>query len=110
MQNVYDLAHELARSLKETDQYKDYARLRQQLKANESVDKMIADFQQKSLSIQAKQMVGEEPDEEAVKQLQSLYAIMISDPLAANYMNAEMAFSQIVSELYQIIGEAAKID
>ena len=26
MQNVYDIAHELVRSLKETDQYKDYNR------------------------------------------------------------------------------------
>ena len=38
MNNVYDLAHDLARSLKETDQYKNYAAVKARVRAE------VADF------------------------------------------------------------------
>ncbi|MBQ6259804.1 MAG: YlbF family regulator, partial [Firmicutes bacterium] len=72
MQNVYDIAHDLARSLKETDQFKDYARLKKQVDSNEQLKKMIDDFQTKSMEMQAKMMSGEEQDKDLAAQLQSL--------------------------------------
>ncbi|MCQ2553679.1 MAG: YlbF family regulator [Clostridia bacterium] len=110
MQNVYDLAHELARSLKETDQYKDYAAAKKKIDANADLAKMIEDFQQKSMEIQSAQMMGQEPNPEAVAQFQQMYGIVLSDPLAAEYMQKQMSLSQIVTELYGILGEALKFE
>ena len=110
MQNVYDLAHELTRSLKETDQYKDYAAAKKKLDANPDLSKMIEDFQKKSLEIQTKQMTGETPDPQLMQQFQQMYSIVLSDPLSAEYMQKQMSLSQIVSELYGIIGEALKFE
>lgn len=108
MQNVYDLAHELARSLKETDQYKDYESVKKKIDANPDLAKMIEDFQNKSVELQTKQMTGEEPGEELMQQFQQMYSIVLSDPLAAEYMQKQMSLSQIVSDLYGILGEALK--
>ena len=110
MQNVYDLAHELARSLKETDQYKDYAAAKQRIDSKPDLAKMIEDFQQKSVEIQTKQMMGEEPDADAMAQFQQIYSIVVSDPLAAEYFQKQMVLSQIVSELYGILGEALNFE
>lgn len=110
MQNVYDLAHELARSLKETDQYKDYAAAKKKIDANADLAKMIEDFQQKSMEIQSAQMMGQEPDPDAVAKFQQMYGIVLSDPLAAEYMQKQMSLSQIVTELYGILGEALKFE
>ena len=110
MQNVYDIAHELARSLKETDQYKDYTAAKKKIDANPDLAKMIEDFQKKSMEIQAKQMTGEEPDADAMAQFQQIYSIVVSDPLAAEYFQKQMVLSQIVSELYGIIGEALNFE
>lgn len=110
MQNVYDIAHELTRSLKETDQYKDYAAAKKKIDANPSLAKMIEDFQQKSMEIQTKQMMGEEADKDAMAQFQQAYSIVLSDPLAAEYMQKQLLLSQIVSEIYGIIGEALKFE
>ncbi|MBQ2455667.1 MAG: YlbF family regulator [Firmicutes bacterium] len=109
MQNVYDIAHDLARSLKETDQFKDYAKLKKQVDSNEQLKKMIDDFQTKSMEMQAKMMSGEEQDKDLAAQLQSLYGIVMSDPSAAAYMQSQMALSQIISDIYQIIGEAVNV-
>ena len=86
MQNVYDIAHELARSLKETDQFKDYADAKKKIDANPDLAKMIEDFQKKSIEIQTKQMTGEELDADAMNQFQQMYSIVLSDPLAGEYL------------------------
>jgi len=106
MQNVYDIAHELVRSLKETDQYKDLAEASAKIKGNEQVSAMMEDFQKKSMEFQAKQMSGEAPSEEDMAQFQQLYAIVMSDPLASQYFAAQMNLSTIIGDIYKIIGEA----
>ncbi len=106
MQNVYDLAHELARSLKETDQYKDFKKLKEEIDANETLKKMIDDFNAKNLQLQTALMSGQTPDEESTKQLQSMYSIVMQDPSCAAYLNAEMAFSTIIADISKILGEA----
>lgn len=108
MQNVYDIAHELVRSLKETDQFKNYKAAKAKLDTNEQLAKMIADLQEKSMQMQARMMTGEKPSDEEMQQYQSLYGIVLQDPLAAEYLQSEMAFSQIVADIYGIIGDAVK--
>ena len=106
MQNVYDIAHELVRSLKETDQYKDLQEASNKIKGNQQVNAMMEDFQKKSMEFQAKQMAGEPPSEEDMTQFQQLYAIVMSDPLASQYFAAQMNLSTIIGDIYKIIGEA----
>ncbi|HPX70728.1 MAG TPA: YlbF family regulator [Bacillota bacterium] len=108
MQNVYDIAHELVRSLKETDQYKNYKELKAKIDGNPELVKMINDFQEKNMQMQLSVMQGVEVDEELKQQIGSLYGIVMGDPLAAQYMQAEFSFTQVVSEIYGIIGEVAK--
>jgi len=106
MQNVYDLAHELVRSLKETDQFKDFKDAEKALKENEQVNAMMNDFQQKSMEFQTKTMMGQPPEQEEMDQIQKLYAIVMSDPLASSYFNAQLQLQTIIADIYKIIGEA----
>ncbi len=110
MTNVYDIAHELVRSLKEMDQYKDYKDVKQRVSENESLSKMISDFQEQNMKLQTAAMMGEEPSDELKQRLQQLYAVVMSDPLAAEYMQKEMMFTQVFSEIYNIIAEAARFE
>ena len=106
MQNVYDIAHELVRSLKETDQFKDFKDASERLHANEAVSSMMDDFQKKSMEYQTKIMSGQMPEQEELAQMQQMSAIIMSDPLAASYINAQMQLQTIIADLYKIIGEA----
>ena len=110
MQNVYDLAHELVRSLKETDQFKDYVDAKKALDANEQVSAMMNDFQQKSMDFQTKTMMGQAPDADALDQIQKLYAIVMSDPLASSFFNAQMQLQTIIADIYKIIGEGVDVE
>jgi cell fate (sporulation/competence/biofilm development) regulator YlbF (YheA/YmcA/DUF963 family) len=106
MQNVYDIARELVHSLKECDQYKNYKAAKAKVDANEDLTKMINDFTEKGIELQTLTMTGQTPDEETLTKYQQLYGVVMSDPSAAEYLNAQMMISQIVSEIYQMIGEA----
>ena len=106
MQNVYDVARELVHSLKECDQYKNYKAAKAKIDANEDLAKMINDFTEKGLELQTMTMTGQTPDEDTLSKYQQLYAVVMSDPSAAEYLNAQMSISQIVSEIYQMRGEA----
>lgn len=106
MQNVYDLAHELARSLKETDQFKDFKKYKDQVEANESLKKMIEDFTKENFAVQSALMSGAQPDQELLNKVQSMYSVVMQDPTCANYLNSEMALSTILSDIYKILGEA----
>lgn len=109
MQNVYDLAHELARSLKETDQYKDMKKFRDQVNANESLKKMVDDFGALSVELQSALMSGQQPDEELMKKFQATQAIVMQDPTCAALLNAEMAFSTIIADISSILTEAIDV-
>ena len=108
MQNVYDIAHELVRSLREPDQYKDYKDAEAKMKANEQVSRMMDDFQAKSMEYQTKMMSGEMPSQEELAQMQQMSAIVMSDPTAASYMQAQMQLQTIIGDIFKIIGEAVE--
>ena len=110
MTNVYDIAHELARALKESDQYKSYLELKAKVSENEDLSAMINDFQDKNMAMQTEQMLKGTPPEDLVSQVQSLYKIVMADPLAAQYIQAEMAFTQVVSDIYGILGEVIRVE
>lgn len=108
--NVHDEAHNLARAIRESDEYKQYADLKAKASQNEELTVMLNDFQSKQFEIQAKQMMGEELGPEMMEQIQSLYQILMKDPLAAQYVQAEMRFSMLVNDVYNILGEVIKFD
>ncbi len=104
--NVYDQAHQLAAAIKESEEYKHFKAAEEQLKTKPDLEKMIKDFQEKSMEIQLKQMSGEQPDAEDMQKLQQLYGIVAMDPIAASYMESDMRFSIMMKDVYEILGEA----
>lgn len=104
--NVYNEAHNLAKAIKECDELKQYVALKKEIDANEELAQAIADFQSKQMEFQLSQMSGKEPDAEATSKIQELYAILMRDPKAAEYLQAEMRFSMMMNDVYKILSEA----
>jgi cell fate (sporulation/competence/biofilm development) regulator YlbF (YheA/YmcA/DUF963 family) len=103
--NVYDEAHSLAKSIKESGEYKEYMGLKKQIESTPELKSMLEDFQARQFEVQAKQLMGEEVTPEMTAQLQSVLSIMSQDPLAAQYLQSEMRFNMMMNDVYQILGE-----
>jgi cell fate (sporulation/competence/biofilm development) regulator YlbF (YheA/YmcA/DUF963 family) len=108
--NVYDNAHSLARSIKESQEYKEYARLKAEVSENPELSEMLNDFQQKQYELQAQQMMGQDFAPGMMEQIQELLQIIMRDPKAAQYIQAQMIFSKLIADIYGILGEVIKFD
>ena len=107
--NVYEDAHNLARAIKASEEYKQFDALKKQVEADPDLDKMLKDFQKKQFDMQAKQLMGETVGPEVTQKIQELYQIVATNPLAAQYLQAEMRFSLMMNDVYKILGDVIGI-
>ena len=103
--NVYNEAHNLKQAIKESQEYIQYEAAKAKVKANPELEKNLNDFKAKQIEIQASQMMGQQMDAAAMAQIQQLYGILMTDPLAAEYLQCEMRFSLMINDVFQILGE-----
>ena len=105
--NVYDQAHQLAKAVRESEEFKQFEATKQQIEAHPELDQAIKDFMGKQLELQTMQMMGQSVDESAFQQLQQLSVVLMQDPLAANYLQCQMRFTMMMSDVYKIVGEVS---
>ena len=104
--NVYDEAHNLAKAIKESNEFKEFDRIRKEIDSDKDVSEMIGEMQKLQMELQAAQISGTEPDLELMNRIQSLSTMMATKPLAAKFMQTEAAFSLMMNDVFKIIGEA----
>jgi len=101
-----ELAHELARTLKESEEFKQFLVSKKKVMSDESNHKMIREFQLKQWEIRELQMLDTEIGEERQQELERLYSLVSLNPAAREYLEAEFEVSRMVNDIQKIIGEA----
>ena len=108
--NIHDEAHNLARAIKESPEYRQYTELKETASRNEELAAMLNDYRAKQFEMQAKQMIGEDLGPELMEHIQSLSQIIMKDPLAMQYVQAEARFTLLVNDVFRILGEVIQFD
>lgn len=103
---TYDLAHELARTLKESEQFKQFLISKEKVMSDANNHKMVREFQLKQWEIREAQMLEQEISEEKQQELERLYSLVSINPTAREYLEAEFEVSCMVNDIQKIIGEA----
>ena len=104
--NVYDQAHDLARAIKESGEFREFDRMRKEVEQDSEVSQMLGELQKLQIELQTAQMTGSQPDASALQRIQSLSTMLATKPLAAKFMQTEAAFSVMMNDVFKIIGEA----
>lgn len=104
--NVYDEAHSLAKAIKESNEFKEFDRLRKIVDEDKDVAAMLKEMQELQIQLQTAQMTGQEPPQDAVQRLQAVSTMAATKPLAAQYLTAQGAFTIMMNDVFGIIGEA----
>jgi cell fate (sporulation/competence/biofilm development) regulator YlbF (YheA/YmcA/DUF963 family) len=104
--NVYDEAHGLARAIKESNEFKEFDRMRKEVEQDADVSAMLGELQKLQIELQTAQMTGNQPSQDALSRMQSLSTMLATKPLAAKFMQTEAAFSVMMNDVFRIIGEA----
>jgi cell fate (sporulation/competence/biofilm development) regulator YlbF (YheA/YmcA/DUF963 family) len=107
--NVYDLAHQLARSLNECPEYLEYKRAKENIQRDPQADKMLKDLRARQVEVQALRLSGK-PADEALKNLENLYSIISYNTLLKRYLEAEERFAVLFADIQNIIMKGIELD
>lgn len=104
--NVYDEAHNLARAIKESNEFIEYSEIQKEIEKDEQLSDMIKDIREISIKLQAAQISGEQPDASLMERMQSIYGLMATKPMAIKYIESETRMQLMMKDVFEIIGEA----
>jgi len=107
--NVYDAAHQLARSLSESSEYIEFKKAKESLKQDTQAENMLKDLRSKQIELEALKLSGK-PTDEAEEKLRNLYNIISHNSLLTRYLEAEQRFAVLFSDIQNIIMKGIDID
>ena len=110
MINVYDTANRLAYELKQTDEYREYHRLRTEAYEDSTNAALLDELKRLQFKLQARAASGEKPDEEEMQRLMRISAVLQLNETASQYIVAEFRFQKLIADIYKILGEVAGVD
>lgn len=104
--SAYDKAHDLARMLGKSEEYKSYQEAKTKLEQDANNVRMLEDFRQMQWEIQMCQMTGQEIDETQVVQLERAYELLSMSPVINQYLTAEYLFAKLMADIQKIVTDA----
>lgn len=108
--NPYDQAHELARSMKESEEYREYMRLRE-IAYEETTNRALLDeYKKLQFRMQAKLAAGENMPKEDLQRLQQIGTLLQFNPDVSAYLMAEFRFQRMLSDIFKILADVAGVD
>ncbi|WAH37924.1 YlbF family regulator [Alicyclobacillus dauci] len=104
--NPYDKAHELVRSIRQSDAYQRAEQSKRAIEQDESTSSMVKDFKRRQIQLQAQQMMGQTPSSEKMSQMQKLSEVIELNQDARAYLQADMELQVLMMDIQRILSEA----
>lgn len=106
--NIYDTANNLAKEIKDSEEYKKFKELKTSISSNNEKKSKIDEFEKLRYEMQLQTLQGKNQDTSKMTELQTKYTELISDEEIREYFNAEMKFNIMIADVNKIIGDAVK--
>ena len=103
--NFYDKIHTLVRDLKDTPEYTNYMALKEKIKSDIELAERIRRFRVRQREEQMKHINGVVMDEAIKNELQQEYSLIIQNPLAVEFFQAEIKLDVLLADMQKILGE-----
>ena len=106
--NPYDKAHELAKSLKESEEFRMLQQVSHKVQQDVDAKRMLDDFRALQQEMEAKLYAGEQLSEDDQNQLKKLHELMQLHPLLQEYLHVEYRFGIMLTDIQKIIGDVVQ--
>lgn len=106
--NVYDTVNQLAKEIKESEEYIEYKKIKEVIKEKTELKEKLDNFEKARYETQIATMKGEEPNKEQVEKLQKIYLELIQNEITKRYLDTELKFNTMLSDINKILGEAVQ--
>ena len=105
---VYDEVNNLAKAIKESQEYLEYKAVRNELFADPDMKSKVEEFEKIRYEEQLLAMQGEKQSDEKMAKLQELYTILVQNDKVKEYFDKEVRFNVMMADVNKAIGEAIK--
>jgi len=106
--NFYDKIHQLVKDLKDTPEYVNFMAVKEKVKADTELSDKIKAFRERQRAEQIKYINGSQMDEAIKNELQQQYSLIIQNPLAVEFFQAEIKLDVLLADMQKILGEGLK--
>mgnify|MGYP005766086399 FL=1 len=106
--NVYDTANRLAYEIQQSEEYKQYKKLKDEVMSNNELKNKVEEFEKLRYDVQLIQYTGEKKDEEKSKKLEEMYAMLVQDKQIKEYFDLEVKFNVMIADVNKIIAESIR--
>ncbi|AWB10924.1 Cell fate regulator YlbF [Thermodesulfobium acidiphilum] len=106
MSNPYDKAHELAKSIKDSQEYSELTKSIELVKSDENLYKMVKNFFTLKTQIEIDMLSGKEESKEKKDNLKRLHDLVMAIPEGRKIIESQYRFQRLMGDIYKIIGEA----
>lgn len=108
--NIYDQAHELARSMKKSEEYTEYMRLKEAAYSDSTNKALLDEYKRLQYQMQIKLAGGERMEEEEFQRMQQIAGLLQFNADASAYLLAEFRFQKMLADIYKILADVAGIN
>ena len=108
--NVYDQAHQLAQSMRQSEEYLEYMRLKETAYEDSTNRALLDEYKKLQYQMQVKMASGERMEEDDLQRMQKIAGILQFNPDASAYLMAEFRFQKMLADIYKILADAAGIN
>ncbi len=105
---VYDTANRLAQEIRNSEEYKAYKKLKDEIYQNPEKKQKVEDFEKLRYDIQVMEYSGQEKDEQKNKKLEEMYATLVENKDIKQYFDLEVKFNIMIADINKIIAESIK--
>ena len=108
--NPYDQAHALARALKESEEYREYARLKEVAYEDDTNRALLDEYKRLQFRLQGKLAACDSLPGEESQRLAQIGALLQFNPDVSAYLMAEFRFQRMLSDIFKILADVAGVD
>ncbi|MBF0778603.1 YlbF/YmcA family competence regulator [Streptococcus cuniculi] len=102
-QNIYDIANELERSIRQLPEYKAVEAMKDSIEANQEAKELLENYISFQREIQGQLQAGELPGEDLQERLKDFNQKIQAQPLLVEYFGKQQQLSIYIADLEKII-------
>lgn len=103
---IHDLAQRLGRALRDSPENQAFQAARKKAQGDSRAEKVLKEFRAKQVEVTALQMQGKQPGSEQIKLLEKLTQTVQGNPVAREYLEAEVRLGQLWSDVQRLLAES----
>ncbi|NLE19636.1 MAG: YlbF family regulator [Clostridiales bacterium] len=105
----YDAANRLADQLRESQEVRDYRRLKAIVEESETTRALLKEYKRLQMTVQVSAMSSQSVPAEEMSRFQQISSLLYAGTDTSQFLLAEMRLQQALADIYNIIAKASGI-